>query len=740
MVLAQGKWAIPIETPYRQSVPLSIRIESMEPRVPRYGVEEVRLQVGATYDNPFDPADVAVDARVVSPSGASYDVPGFLYRPYTRRLDGQTEKLDPAGAPEWRLRISPTEVGAYTLTVSVKDRTGTSSQDATFDSEPSPSPGFIHVSPRDRRFFEFDNGAPYYPIGANVCWGGDRGTFSYDDWFPAYGAQKCNYARIWLGPSWTTCALEQPGEPKDGKGYGQFDLGNAWRLDRIINEARDNGLYLMLCIDSYNELRSRDAYPTWTTNPANSDNGGPLTVWSQFWSDPVADRFYKNKLRYLVARYGAFTHVLSWEFWNEVDLVSDYDPAPVRGWHQRMGDALKALDPYHHMLTTSLADPMGDRSLQLLPQLDYVQTHYYGGTDLAEAVAYQQSRKGSWGRPHYFGEVGADASGPRIDADPEGMQVHVPMWASLATGASGAAVPWWWDNLIAPKKLYPLFGAVERFTAGIDWPAEGFQQTDVGLAYQQKPHNPPRRDLVFSGGPVYWTPNEANHPSNVSIDGGSASGDLPLSGIQHGIHNHPNLHNPVAFSIHEPRASRFEVEVGDVSGYGGAALRIKLDGDPVLNRTFAGPKTGNATVTRYAGVYAIAVPKGRHTVTVENVGNDWFMVTYRLVGVRPASTPPIDAWAVAGNTTCLVWMRPEGRTWHAIKVLHRNVAPAPPSIIGLTGLASGAWRAEFWEPWSGKVLSQKTVRIPTRGKLRLSVPGFQRDMAVKLVKVGAKHP
>ena len=234
----------------------------------------------------------------------------------------------------------------------------------------------------------------------------------------------------------------------------------------------------MLCLDSYNVLRTGDANPWWDKTPHNSDNGGPLRIWRDFWSSETMSRLYQNRLRYLVARWGADSHVFAWEFWNEVDLVSEFEPTTVRDWHQRMAKVLDGLDAYRHLKTTSLSSTVGLRTIDLIPELDFMQTHAYNYPDLASVVAAQQSRKSGWGKAHFMGEIGADGAGPRAEDDPEGLQVHDPIWASIATGASGGAMAWWWDSLIAPKDLYGLYDGPSRFLAGVDWgdravPADG---------------------------------------------------------------------------------------------------------------------------------------------------------------------------------------------------------------------------------------------------------------------------
>jgi hypothetical protein len=304
-VMALGGQIDRIRTPYAQAQTLAIRHVAFDPSVPRFALEELRVDLGATYDNPFDPSDVSLDAKLTGPSGRSLQIPGFLYRPFTRALKDGHEVDSSAGTPDWRVRLAPIEAGVNQVTLTLKDRTGSVQYGPIkFTALDSRDPGFIRVSARDHRYFAFDDGSAYFPIGANVCWGNDPGTFAYDQWLPEYGKAGCNYGRLWLSPSFTTFALDQPGKPEDGKGVGQYDLASAWKLDYVLKLARDNGLYLMLATESYNVLRDRDGYPYWEKTPENSDNGGPLRVWTQFWTNQKMDALYRNKLRYLVARWG----------------------------------------------------------------------------------------------------------------------------------------------------------------------------------------------------------------------------------------------------------------------------------------------------------------------------------------------------------------------------------------------------------------------------------------------------
>jgi len=680
---------------------------------------------------------VALDARVVTPSGKRISVPGFYHRTYTRALQNRNEQLTPSGEPSWRVRWTPSEVGRHEVQFVLRDRSGVSeSSPITFNVAATNAPGFIRISNRDHRYFAFDNGAPYFPIGANTCWAYSRGTFDYDDWFPRYAEAGCNYGRLWLSPNWTTFALERSGKSEEGRGLGQFDLANAWRIDYVLELAASRGMSLMLCIDSYNILRQKDGYPQWDNTPHNIANGGPLNHPTEFWTNSVMNKLYRDKLRYLVARYSYSTALLSWEFWNEVDITTGYRSEPSRDWHARMAETLRRLDPHSHLITTSFAGTPGDPRVDRLPGLDYVQTHHYNNPDLATTLASAQVQKSNYGKPHIVGEIGADSGGPRNKDDLDGLQIHDPIWVSIATGGSGTAQPWWWDNYIHPRNLYHLFAAATRFTRGIDWPQENFREIAPRIEWQSPPNPPIRSDLVIENGPASWNASPFNQPRRIQISTNGASGQLPVASIQHGIRNHVGEHNPITFETDLPTNTQFAVEVTDVSGHGGAALKITLDGKTVLTREFADTvgQTNTATLKKYAGSFAVEIPAGKHTVVVENPGPDWFMASYRFKNVVTISTPPVLAWAIGGRETAIVWARVKDRTWRNICERKQTIAPAPPTIITLAGLNAGIWDAELWDTWKGEVTQRMPFNVGAGGEARVLIPELEKDIAIKLRK------
>src|SRR4051794_35024735 len=121
--------SLAIVTPYAQQAKLEIRsIELARQSLPCFAPLDVDVKLGATYDNPFDPDDVTLDAIVRPAKGDSYTVPGYLDRPFTRKQVGGKEVCEPAGPPRWRLRLAALSPGDQKVEVRLHDRTGTVSK------------------------------------------------------------------------------------------------------------------------------------------------------------------------------------------------------------------------------------------------------------------------------------------------------------------------------------------------------------------------------------------------------------------------------------------------------------------------------------------------------------------------------------------------------------------------------------------------------------------------------------
>jgi hypothetical protein len=682
-----------------------------------------------TYDNPFDEDEIRVDARVTSEEGTPWTVPGFIYQPFMRRLEDGVERVTPAGTPEWRVRLSFPAPGAYTVVVHAQDRRGQVSWDpVVLRAIPADVPGMVRRHPTEHRYLVTDRGEAFYLVGANVCWGGALGTHSYDRWLARYAESGCNFFRVWLSPMWTTFAMNT-----QDTGFDRIDLESAWRLDHVLQSAERLGMRAMICIDSFNILRrSERRYGQWEQSPYYRDKGGPLTEPSQYFTDQSMQAAYRNRLRYLVARYGYSPSVFAWEFWNEVDIIDDYDSGQVAAWHQTMARHLRALDPWRHLITTSFARPAGDPAVDGLPELDLVQTHHYGSKDMALELGKDRAEKAAARhKPHFTGEFGIVHSTRSGEIDPGGIHLHNGLYASVGQMQAGTPMLWWWDSYIDPFDLYRVFGAFSGWIEGFDFVAQHVRPVVASVSYIGAPHPRSPEDEVLTPEHGTWEPAPWNKPVTVRVNrDGEIEQEGVLARVMHGLVNHPELHNPATFQLEAPERTTFGVVCEGVSGHGGSRLQISLDGKLVLDEEFADSSPDTDTMTQYNGVYEVKVPKGHHTARIENVGRDWFTVSYRIPWLR--AEPLLRVLGLQGDTMGVVWVQNRFHTWRNAVEPDYEPMPVDRARLCIDGWAAGEWLVETWDTVAGAVASSATVLVDENGRIELPLPPIAWDLAFRI--------
>jgi hypothetical protein len=440
--------------------------------------------VWADWNNPFDPDEIAVDGEFAAPDGSTIVMPGFYTREFRRALVGGFEHRTPFGDAHWRVRMTPTLPGTWSWRWIVTTPSGTATtdwQDLEVDAPAQGRHGFLHRSPLDGRYLRHDDGAPWIGIGENVAWYDGRGTFAYDDWIPKLAAQGVNFVRLWM-PSWAF-GLEWITRNPDGSlrssslGDYRDRLDRAWQLDHVLELCERHGIAVMLSIQNHGAF-SLTSNSEWADNPYNAANGGPLATPAAFLTDPAARALFQRRLRYVVARWGYATNVQAWELWNEADLVAS-GPA-MTAWHGEMADALRALDPYDHLISTSRASANANAAYWALPQIDFTQVHLYSFPlpyDLPSVVApLLGQHRTAQPKPTLLGEYGVDYRGPAetIENDPEAVGFHQGLWIGILAGGFGSGMSWWWDNVVDPEDLYFHFAPLARFVDGVAFDAQGF--------------------------------------------------------------------------------------------------------------------------------------------------------------------------------------------------------------------------------------------------------------------------
>lgn len=385
------------------------------------------------WENPYLQEDVALDLVLTAPSGKTLSVPCFF-------VEGA------AGAEStWAARFLPQEKGLYSYRFAYSER-GVRIPDAAGGAFRVRAPrrgsqGILHAD--GNWTFRADDGTPWRGIGENICWESRENDdsrffkalherhdrYNYDVMLPLLAANGGNFCRMWMC-SWNF-PIDRPAGFNNARytaSDGYFNPSAVGRLDHVLSLAESLGIRIMLCMGPGDVTADRDF----------------------FVSDPARAR-YRNYLRYIVARWGYSPSIGAWEFFNEIDNVQFADPAnpipaeDIVAWHGEMAAYLKSLDPYGHIVTTSISH-RDLEGLNDLPDIDVNQKHIYCATAaIPGTIADYESRHG---KPYVIGEFGYEWDWSKnFDTFAKEMEADFRrgLWYGLFSPTPVTPMSWWWE-------------------------------------------------------------------------------------------------------------------------------------------------------------------------------------------------------------------------------------------------------------------------------------------------------
>ena len=427
--------------------------------VAQHKMFEGRFTLGREYENPFDPQQIDVWG-VFSNQQGEVRIPAFYTRDYSRTLDGAVENLTPSGKPYWAVRFAPGHAGQCSWHLEGRDSTGAEfkTPGATFNVEESRFPGYVRVDTNDNFSFAFENGDFLYPVMMNVRSPVDErvrlvgwsalpdergGTYLMDRYIDKMATAGITVARTWMMPSWG--GLEWNKDWPGYHGLGFYNLQNAWRFDHLLDYAEQKNVLLEIALDAHGPFTV--VYDSqWDINPYNTSNGGPIRRHWQVMTNEKAKQLFRNRYRYIAARFGASPALFGWNMWIEANVVSQND-SDLAHWHQELGAYLKNIDNGRHLISTEFTTTAGYPSVWELPEIGYTQAPAYNfGRGLVTTFQITADALRSYGKPAFIEEYGGHAQGG--DTRWTSHEIHDGLWAGWNTRFSATPMAWWWNMIL----------------------------------------------------------------------------------------------------------------------------------------------------------------------------------------------------------------------------------------------------------------------------------------------------
>lgn len=686
--------------------PVLISVKPESNIIGRLDKFELTINLSAGFVNAYDYDDIAVQCVFKAPGGRTDTVDGFFMQDYTLNANGS---LSPAGAGVFRVRYAPNETGTWSYFLSCKNTLGNAAWPVeSFQCVASSNHGFIRKS--NSNYLSFDDSTQYIPIGENMGWQNSNPITDYTNWIGKLAGNGGNFIRVWMC-DWAF-ALEWKNGSNHFLGLKKYKQSSAFYLDWLLEYCRQKNVYVMLALNHHGQV-STSVNPEWKDNPYNAANGGPAANTWDFFTNASAKTIHKNRLRYVIARYGYSQNIQSWELFNEVDWTDQFNSRKndVKNWHSEMADYIKNKDVYKHLVTTSFGHDYNEDGTWYLASIDFTQTHFYVNSPNIESVlaGAAQNYISTYQKPTLNGEFGLTTDGNGIAAqDPGGIHIHNAIWGSTFSGAMGSAMTWWWDNYINPQNLYYHYNPLSAVASQIHFKDDKYIKTKASII------GGGASDVIISPAADFSTATA----SSFTIDaiGNLNPGNNQLGRYLFGSVYNPQYHNPPTFTVNYPVAGQFTVTTGSsISTL--PRIVISVDNIQALNQ-YAKANT----------TYSLHISAGSHTIKIDNLGTDWTTISnyvFSNIG-SPLTTYVLKS---ADNAKAVGWVLNSKYNWQYLK---NNGGLGPQPVSGstmlLTGMKNGNYTIRLYNCATGGLTNTLTT-VVSDGKLSITLPDIAWDLS-----------
>jgi hypothetical protein len=542
--------------------------------------------------NPYDPQDISVEASIThtindtrynlntappffTPQlSSTITVYGFYYQEASPTADLTGWTVNEQTDYPFRIRFAPPYLGDYVITFKIVywdngsyhtiDLDGVS----VFPDQPAGTFGFnfkavantsgkaiakgyLEVGKHKRHLRHSYDKTSFFPIGMNVPQGigsnsnNDNGAFNKPEGmanrryeFSQLAANGGNYTRILSfgdregGPNCVEITHRRDNDPYFLIGNYQINQDKMMETDRDVACFEDNGIFATWCLQTYGFDDMPDTnhyYATWSINPYKYElNHDQVT---DFFTANDCQRFFRNRLRYIQARWGYSASIAIYQLDSEIDDFGRYgenghlvNPYRVNSsyaekghnWQITMAGQLKSIYPNHLISSSYVANPTGQLIASEFPIVCH-DTFIYGiNCDIVSWNPYalasstnsaEELNRGRWDavnqiiynptnieycnpdlgrftdKPVFFSEAGMN---DKFNIDPyTDIQMHNMIWATACSGMLGAGLAWQgWEAYTSGsqiEKKFHNFSALNSFFDDIDFEANNYKPSNTSF-------------------------------------------------------------------------------------------------------------------------------------------------------------------------------------------------------------------------------------------------------------------
>lgn len=440
---------------------------------------------------------------LVSQNGEKKTLEPFLYKPVEFIYNDEgIELMRPCGESYFMVRFTVKQEGDYRVEVCYKNG---KTQCEKISVKGFKGDGYVVVSQKDKRYFEYTNGKSYFPVAVNVCYPrqvpvSDNSEFGvkdevcymglrqYERWFKRLSQNGVNMARIWLGHHYFTPSTFDA----EVFEYAQFS-----KIDALVELAKKYGLKLKLTFEQfrYTDYDGKGSQPTLSHlfNYPIKLKGEICPSVNEWTTKEKWKKAWLEKIHEFAKRYAGDTEIFAFELWNEMNCLPN-----TNEWNIEMLPRVKEFFP-DNMVINSLGSMDSDEAVDAYNSFpwklsEFKQIHRYldQGAKLkdttrnpiemtVEAVKYLKKDD----MPLILAETGAvnnchSGECKYYSVDDRGMIFVDCVYTSVFCGMASVGNIWHWDQrYLEGKNLYKYFAPIAKLVEDIDFVSEEFKPHDL---------------------------------------------------------------------------------------------------------------------------------------------------------------------------------------------------------------------------------------------------------------------
>ncbi len=438
--------------------------------------------------NPYDPNQIKLIGIYHAGSGFVAQREGFYYRDIT--LSGTSYSQNKSSYP-FRLRFAPPVVGNYFVKLQLLVN------NVVIDEFPSAY--FSVIDKGHKGFLQLNNvgklqdsrGNPVFGISQAIGFAQFYDRTSDYPIYPEFDKQRDyindfadnsgNLVRVRLDPHSNEIEWEEVGVYGSNRKLTQSNQNenflrqyHAFQLDKTLDVCDARGIYMFLTLMQDQALTHGSGYGTPGSDPWLTSPYSKIITEPQYILDsPIARQFFKQKLRYIIARWGFSANIGMFSLMNESDKVGDYSDnaagantrSNMESWHCEMSSFLKNYFPAH-LTTTGYTSQGTSKSSSPLyrqdnsfacPSIDISSCNHYSTSrdvhkerhdDLPKKVCLDPTfLSHQIFKPFIFGEIGMTDCNPASDEYTDA-EFHNSIWStSMYDKAVGNGFYWYdWEQ------------------------------------------------------------------------------------------------------------------------------------------------------------------------------------------------------------------------------------------------------------------------------------------------------